>query len=147
MRTRRPIAFTCALLVLALALLSPASAARAVTSAPEKIDPALRALMQANPQAFRPVIVEMEQAPPPVAGTPNVDRANQALELLRLHGTPVAGLSLIDSAAGFANAVGIEALSLVPAVAYIHHDATVAPLAACLGASMAIVKRRDPIAL
>src|SRR5206468_12780720 len=57
----------------------------------------------------------------------NVNRANEALDLLRLYGTPVAGLALIDSAAGFANAPGIEAISLVPTVAYVHLDATVVP--------------------
>src|SRR5207249_5191562 len=82
-------------------------------------------------------IVEMQQPAAPFVGTPNVDRANQALDLLRQYGTPVAGLSLIDSAAGFANADGINALSLVPAVAYVHYDATVGPLADEPGAPVA----------
>ncbi len=56
-----------------------------------------------------------------------MDRALAALDLLRLLGTPVAGLPLIDAAAGFANAAGINALSLVPTVAFIHHDRTVGP--------------------
>src|SRR2546427_3571220 len=93
----------------------------------DKIDPALRALMQADPLALLPVIVEMQQPLPPFVGAPNVDRALAALDLLRVYGIPVAALSLIDAAAGFANAAGIDALSLVPTVAFIHHDATVGP--------------------
>jgi len=98
----------------------------------EKIDPALRALMQADPLALRPVIVEMQPPLPPflpafLVGAANVNRALEALDLLRVYGIPVAALSLIDAAAGFANAAGINALSLVPTVAFIHHDATVGP--------------------
>src|SRR5438309_1629775 len=93
----------------------------------DKIDPALRDLMQANPLALLPVIVEMQQPLPPFLGAPNVDRALEALDLLRQFGIPVAALSLIDAAAGFANAAGISALSLVPTVAFVHHDATVGP--------------------
>src|SRR5438876_6881710 len=93
----------------------------------DKIDPALRDLMQANPLALLPVIVEMQQPLPPFIGAPNVDRALEALDLLRFYGVPVAALSLIDGAAGFANAAGIEALNLAPTVAFIHHDATVGP--------------------
>src|SRR5437016_6364974 len=99
----------------------------AVTVNPAKIDPALRALMQANPQALLPVIVEMQHPTAPFVSAPDVDRALAALDLLRQYGTPVAALSLIDAAAGFANAAGINAISLVPTVARIHHDATVGP--------------------
>src|SRR5437899_10308377 len=69
----------------------------------------------------------MQQPLPPFIGAPNVGRALEALDLLRFNGVPVAALSLIDAAAGFANAAGIDALSLVPTVAFIHHDATVGP--------------------
>ena len=93
----------------------------------DKIDPALLALMQADPQRLLPVIVEMQAPLPPFFGAPNVDRALEALDLLRFKGVAVAPLSLLDSAAGFANAAGIDALSLVPTVAFIHHDATVGP--------------------
>ena len=93
----------------------------------DKIDPALLALMAADPQKLLPVIVEMQQPLPPFIGAPNVDRALEALDLLRFNGVAVAPLSLIDSAAGFANAAGIDALSLVPTVAFVHHDATVGP--------------------
>ena len=91
----------------------------------DKIDPALHDLMQANPQALLPVIVEMQHPVVPFVSAPDVDRALAALDLLRQYGTPVAALSLIDAAAGFANGAGINAISLVPTVARIHHDATV----------------------
>src|SRR5438034_238442 len=83
--------------------------------------------MPAEPQRLLPVIVEMQQPLPPFLGAVNVDRALEALDLLRFNGVAVAPLSLIDSAAGFANAAGISALSLVPTVAFVHHDATVGP--------------------
>ncbi len=152
---RRLLGISCALVALALALGSAASPVRAqllvpapppapVTAPPpvivpaptaavapsliaDKIDPALLALMAADPQKLLPVIVEMQAPLPPFVGAPNVNRALEALGLLRLYGIPVAALSLIDAAAGFANAAGISALSLVPTVAFIHHDATVGP--------------------
>src|SRR3989454_7130657 len=103
---------------------NPAPAPLAVE---EKIDPALLALMAADPQKLLPVIVEMQHPTAPFVGAPNVSRALEALDLLRLYGVPVAALSLIDAAAGFANAAGISALSLVPTVAFIHHDSTGGP--------------------
>ena len=106
------------LVTLVLVLVQPAPAARAESALPDKVDPALRTLMQERPLSLLPVIVEMQEAAPPFVGAANVNRANEALDLLRLYGTPVAGLALIDSAAGFANAPGIEAISLVPTVAY-----------------------------
>jgi len=115
------------LVTLVLVLVPPGPAARAESAVPDKVDPALRTLMQERPLSLLPVIVEMQEAAPPFVGAANVNRANEALELLRLYGTPVAGLALIDSAAGFANAAGIEAISLVPTVAYVHLDATVVP--------------------
>jgi len=124
MRRRRLLGIGCALVALALALGSPA---RAQLIVGDKVDPALRALMQADPLALRPVIVEMQAPLPPFLGATNVDRALEALDLLRFYGIPVAALSLIDSAAGFANAAGIEALNLAPNVVGIHHDATVGP--------------------
>ncbi|TMH41437.1 MAG: hypothetical protein E6H56_07740, partial [Betaproteobacteria bacterium] len=154
MRRRRLLGIGCALVALALALGSAVSPARAQLLRPppvilppppvilppppvilppppasiqEKIDPALLALMAADPQKLLPVIVEMQQPLPPFIGAPNVGRALEALDLLRFNGVPVAALSLIDAAAGFANAAGINALSLVPTVAFIHHDATVGP--------------------
>src|SRR5438093_3797812 len=115
------------LVTLVLVLVPAGPTARAESALPDKVDPALRTLMQERPLSLLPVIVEMQEAAVPFVGVTNVNRANEALDLLRLYGTPVAGLALIDSAAGFANAPGIEAISLVPTVAYIHLDATVAP--------------------
>ena len=129
MRRRRLTGIGCALLLLAASLGGQASPARAEGVPQDKIDPALSVRMAADPLALLPVIVEMQQPAAPFVGAPNVDRANQALDLLRQYGTPVAALALIDSAAGFANANGINALSLLPVVAYIHYDATVRPLA------------------
>src|SRR5439155_429306 len=120
----RLIGFSCALALIALALVPMLPPSRALTNAPEKIDPALQTMMTARPLALLPVIVEMQ---PPTASVGNVDRANQALDLLRLNGAAAVGLPLLGSAAGFANAAGIDAMSLVPTVAYIHYDATVLP--------------------
>jgi serine protease AprX len=91
-----------------------------------KVDVALRELMAADPLALLPVIVEMQLPAPRFVGA-NVSRALEALDLLRLYGVPVAALSLIDAAAGFASAAAINAMSLVPTVAFIHHDRTVGP--------------------
>jgi serine protease AprX len=132
MTYRRLLGITGVLITLALVLVPTGPPARAQTLASEKIDPALSDLMQAHPLSLLPVIVEMQQPASPFVGGANVTRANEALDLLRLYGTPVAGLALIDSAAGFANAPGIEAISLVPTVAYIHLDATVVPAGADL---------------
>jgi serine protease AprX len=127
MKRRRLLGTACAFVVLSFALLPAAPPTRAAV--PDKVAPALRDMMRANPLALLPIIVEMQHPPPPFVGAVNVNRANEALDLLRRTGVPVAGLSLIDSAAGFANAAGIDTLSLLPTVAYIHHDATVRPLA------------------
>src|SRR6267143_3975486 len=153
MKRRRLLGIGCALAALALALVPAAPPVRAQLLAPppvivlapppvivpapppavapsliaDKIDPALLALMAADPQKLLPVIVEMQPPLPPFLGAANVDRALEALDLRLFFGLPVAALSLIDGAAGFANAAGIGALSLVPTVAFIHHDATVGP--------------------
>jgi serine protease AprX len=127
MRRRRLIGISCLVATLLIAVMPIAPTARAESIVQNKVDPALRERMQANPLSLLPIIVEMEPATGPFTGSPNVDRANEAMDLLRLYGTPVAGLALIDSAAGFANAPGIEAISLVPTVAYVHLDATVVP--------------------
>ena len=127
MKRRRFLGIGCVVVTLALVLLPTAPPARAETPVPDKIDPALRQLMQLHPLTLLPVIVEMQQPTAPLVSASNVNRANEALNLLRLYGTPVAGLALIDSAAGFANAAGIQAISLSPTVVYIHLDATVTP--------------------
>ena len=122
---RRRLLGACGALALVLAL-APMPPARAQLLE-DRIDPALRRLMQADPLALRPVIVEMSHPLPPFGSGANVARALEGLELLRLYGVPVAALSLIDAAAGFADAAGIGALSLSPGVAFIHHDRTVGP--------------------
>ncbi len=146
MNRRRLLGLSCALVALALAPPAPPARAQLLPPPPvivlpppevivlpppvgidSKIDPALLDLMAADPQKLLPVIVEMQAPVPPFIGAPNVDRALEALDLLRFNGVAVAPLSLIDSAAGFANAAGIDALSLVPTVAFVHHDATVGP--------------------
>src|SRR5438309_8785120 len=105
---RRPLrAISCALVVLSLVFVPPAPSARAESVVPEKIDPGLQALMAARPLSLLPVIVEMQPPTYPFVGPVNVTRAGEALDLLRLYGTAVASLALIDSAAGFANAAGI----------------------------------------
>src|SRR5258706_2026134 len=136
MSRRQLLGIGCALAVVALALGPAVSPARAqflglppvivlppppvIVPAPppvvapsliaDKIDPALLALMTADPQKLLPVIVEMLQPLPPLIGAPNVDRALEALGLLRFNGAAVAPLSLIDSAAGFGNAAGTDSL-------------------------------------
>jgi serine protease AprX len=130
MRGRRLIGISCVVATLLLAVAPPVPMARAETIPQNKIDPALQQRMQAHPLALLPIIVEMEPATASTTGPANVTRANEAMDLLRLYGTPVAGLALIDSAAGFANAPGIEAISLSPVVAYVHLDATVVPAVA-----------------
>ncbi len=118
MRSLRLISLSWALILVTIALGPTAPPARAESSdVSAKIDPALRSRMQAHPLALLPVIVEMQPPAPPFSAAPNVDRANEALDLLRLNGTPVAGLALINAAAGFANAAGINAPTPPPTVA------------------------------
>ena len=113
-------ALTIATVVVLLLTLTPAVArADGLT---DKIDPVLQQRMQADPTALLPVIVEMQQ---PTGALTNVDRAQQAMDVLRANGTAAGALTIIDAAAGFAAAPGIDALSLLPDVAYIHYDATV----------------------
>ena len=115
----RPVRIGCALLALALAGAQPARGQSLMT---DKIDPALLELMQADPLALRPVIVEMRPPLPPFLGAANVVRALEGLDILRLNGLPISALPLINAAAGFADAAGIDALSLDPEVAFIHYD-------------------------
>src|SRR2546428_166403 len=99
------VGISCMLIVLAVALVPIAPPARADTI--DKIDPALLTFMNASPLSPLPVIVEMQPPAAPFVLAPNVGRANEALDLLRIYGTPLGALSLIDSAAGFANAASI----------------------------------------
>ncbi len=118
-------------LLLAFALLvssaAPAPVGAQVGPPPNpKISPALLVKMAANALARQPIILEMEHAAAPFSGSVNVQRTQAALALLGQFGTAVGGLAIIDAAAGFANAAGIQALAAVPGVAYVHEDASVA---------------------
>ena len=106
---RRALGTVC---VIALLLSLVPARAHALDGASDKIDPALLALMTANPAALQPVIVEMQPPPSTATGTPNLARASDALDLLRTYGRAVGGLAIIDSAAGFADANGINAAAL-----------------------------------
>ena len=111
-----------ALLVLPLRPLSVQ--AQSVTS---KIAPALQTLMTASPTKMLPVIVEVSEATPPFTAGVNVTLANQALSILQANGQPVGPLPIVDGAAGWANAAGINAMSLLSQVSEIDLDATVQP--------------------
>src|SRR2546428_154090 len=137
MNRRRLLGISCALVALTLSLVPAAPSAHAQLPPPPPLPgvnlaPVVTAgldqvITLPVPQMLLPFIVEMQPPLPPLLGQANVSRALEALDLLRLYGIPVAGLSLIDGAAGFANAAGISAVSLVPTVTFIYHDATVGP--------------------
>ena len=95
MKRRQLFGISGALAALALA------PARAQALGGDNVDPALRDLMQANPLALLPVIVEMRQPVPPFIGGANVGRALEALNLLGVFGIPVAaheaGIENFDS--------------------------------------------------
>jgi serine protease AprX len=93
--------------------------------APGRIDPALLQQMATDRARPLPIIVEMAPPRPPFASGVNQQLAQRALALLQLYGQPVGALALINAAAGFAPAAGIEQLSRAPDVAYIYSDATV----------------------
>jgi serine protease AprX len=137
--TRRPIALAFALALLVSLVPAPIYA---VGGDEAKIDPALVQRMRADPTALLPIIVEMAH---PSTGSSNAIRAGEALDLLAANGTAVGGLAIIDAAAGFANATGIEAISLVPTVVYIHHDRTVRPSLASQAAAPSALKEIPPL--
>src|SRR5438105_8468041 len=127
-RTPISIAFAARIaLVVALALFvvvpvfgAPRPVAAALAGAP--IDPRVQQQMLANPLQSIPLILEMEHVSSPL-GAANLQLAQQAFNLLQLHGQAQVALPLLGSAAGLANAAAITALSLAPGVAYIHFDA------------------------
>jgi serine protease AprX len=100
----------------------------AQTSSQQKIAPSLLTAMTANPTALLPVIVEMNEATAPFGITPNLYLAQQAVTLLQTYGQAVGGLEIIDGAAGYVNAAGIQAMSLLSQVAIIDLDAPVQPV-------------------
>jgi subtilisin family serine protease len=99
----------------------------AQTSSQQKIDPLLQTEMTANPTALLPVIVEMNEPSAPFGTTPNLSLAQQAVTVLQTYGQAVGGLALVDGAAGYANAAGIQAMSLLPQVAVVDADPVVQP--------------------
>jgi len=128
-RAARPIVFFILLLLAALAPVAlPATApsvrAQSVTN---KVAPALLTLMTANPSQMLPVIVEVNEATAPFTTGVNVTLAQQALTTLQAYGQPVGPLPIVDGAAGWANAAGINAMSALSQVSEIDLDATVQP--------------------
>jgi subtilisin family serine protease len=93
----------------------------------QKIAPALLTQMTANPTQLLPVILEMNEATAPFPSKPNLQLAQQAVTILQANGQVVGALPLIDGAVGYANAAGIQAMSLLSQVAAIDQDAVVRP--------------------
>jgi serine protease AprX len=118
-------------LVFALGLVAPgvgATGARAEAGPTGlKIAPTLLSRITTDPLTLQPVIVEMSHAGLPFGSQPNLGLAQQALSLLSAAGVPVRALPIVDSAAGWLSGAGIQALALLPNVAYIHDDTTVSP--------------------
>jgi serine protease AprX len=108
-----------------LALLISALPTSAQTSATQKIAPALQALMTANPVQMQPIILEMTEPSAPFSSRSNLTLAQQAVSILQANGQVVGALPILDGAAGYANAAGILAMSLLPQVATIDQDAVV----------------------
>ncbi|MCZ7574813.1 MAG: S8 family peptidase [Ardenticatenaceae bacterium] len=118
------------LLVIALLIPQLLISPRQVDASSDKIDPALQAKMAADPDKKLPIIVEMVPSMAPFAAGANEQRAQAALDLLvklKKDGRPIGALPLINGAAGFANAKGINALSRSSSVAFIHEDSTIQP--------------------
>ena len=116
-------------LVVALGLLAQAlgAAPAQAQSTGVKIAPALRERIALDPLKLQPVIVEMEHASAPFVKQSNVLLAEQAFDLLGVAGVQVGTLPILGSAAGWLSGAAIETLAALPSVAYVHHDATVAP--------------------
>ena len=106
--------------VIAVALLPlSATSVTADSSGQQKISPALLAAITANPLQRYPVIVEMNPPAAPFTSGANQALAQQAVSILNANGLAFGGLSLVQGAAGFANAAGITAISQLPQVAAI----------------------------
>ena len=67
----------------------------------------------------------MTEASAPFASGSNLTLAQQAVLILQANGQVVGALPIVDGAAGYANAAGILAMSLLPQVATIDQDAVV----------------------
>jgi serine protease AprX len=92
-----------------------------------KIASALLTQMLASPSQMLPVIVQVNAATAPFAAGVNVTLAQQAVMILQANGQVVGALPIIDAAAGWADATGITAMSLLPQVAEIDQDAPLQP--------------------
>ncbi len=108
-----------------LAVSPPPVAAQAQSTSQSKIDPTLQAEMAANPTKLLPVIIQVAEATGQFPSAPNWRLAQQAVAILQSKGKPAGALPIISGAAGFANAAGIHAMSLLPQVAAIDADAVV----------------------
>src|SRR5260221_12417202 len=89
LRTARLLAHLLVICFAALALLAlPVSPlpVSAQTSAPQKIVPALQAVMTANPLQLQPIILEMTEASPPFSNGSNLTPAQQAVSILQANG-------------------------------------------------------------
>src|SRR5229473_2553935 len=86
---------------------------------------ALQALMTANPLQMQPIILQMTEASTPFSTGSNLTLAQQAVSILQANGQVVGALPILDGAAGYANAAGILAMSLLAQVATIDQDAVV----------------------
>src|SRR4030088_2881086 len=115
--------FSALVLVVLPAIALPASA----QASSQKIAPALLAQMASNPLQRLPVIVQLHPGGFPFAGPVNVALAQQAVAILQSNGHSVGALPIIQGAAGYATAAGIQAMSLLPQVAAIDQDAVVRP--------------------
>jgi serine protease AprX len=93
----------------------------------QKIAPALLAQMASNPLQRLPVIIELKPSGFPFVGAVNVALAQQAVAILQSNGQSVGGLPIVQGAAGYATAAGIQAMSLLPQIAAIDQDAVVRP--------------------
>jgi serine protease AprX len=109
---------------LALPLSAPVSAQ---ASSQDKISAPLLAQMASNSLQRLPIILEMNPPSSPLSGGVNSSLAQQAVTILQANGQAVGGLPIIEGAAGYATAAGIQAMSLLPQVAAIDQDAVVRP--------------------
>jgi serine protease AprX len=118
---------TLALFLVAAVLAAPYEVSPGIAQAAgrPKIAPALLVQMQAGPRQRLPVIVLMKPVNPTPGG--NLDQSQQALAILQAHGQAFGALPIVNGAAGYANAVEIKAISLLPQVDTIESDALVGP--------------------
>src|SRR5229473_3439647 len=116
-------------LVAAFALAIPLSSVPvyAQANSQQKISAALLAQMASNPLQRVPIILELNPATLRLSSGNNVALSQFAVAILQANGQAVGGLPIIEGAAGYATAAGIQAMSLLPQVASIEQDAVVCP--------------------